>query len=292
LLSVDCGFQYYDVRQLVSITESVVSEAAGSGPPGWLSSAAMDIRLDGKVALVTGGSRGIGKSIAQTFVAAGAKVMITSRKAEACEAAVKEIGEGAYFEAGHIGSNEDTERVIEATLTRLGRIDVLVNNAATNPYAGPIIEIDRARWDKTFSTNLTAPLFWTQRVWERWMKENGGSVINIASVGGYGTSPILGVYDITKAAMIHMTKQLAAELGPKVRVNALAPGLVKTDFAKALWEDGKGDQVAKAYPLERLGEVEDVAGAALFLGAETSRWITGQTWVLDGGGLIAFNRIS
>lgn len=250
----------------------------------------MELRLDGKVALVTGGSRGIGKSIAQTFVEAGAQVMITSRKAEACEAAVKEIGEGAHFEAGHIGKEEDTVRVIEATLDRLGRIDVLVNNAATNPYAGPIIEIDRPRWDKTFSTNLTAPLFWTQKVWNVWMKENGGSVINIASVGGFGTSPILGVYDITKAALIHVTKQLAAELAPKVRVNALAPGLVKTDFAKALWEDGKGDEVAKAYPLERLGEVEDVAAAALFLAAESSRWVTGQTWVLDGGGMIAYKR--
>jgi NAD(P)-dependent dehydrogenase (short-subunit alcohol dehydrogenase family) len=248
----------------------------------------MELRLDGKVALVTGGSRGIGKSIAQTFVEAGAQVMITSRKIEACEAAVKEIGEGAHFEGGHIGKEEDTARVIEATLDRLGRIDVLVNNAATNPYAGPIIEIDRPRWDKTFSTNLTAPLFWTQKVWNVWMKENGGSVINIASVGGFGTSPILGVYDITKAALIHVTKQLAAELAPKVRVNALAPGLVKTDFAKALWEDGKGDQVAKAYPLERLGEVEDVAAAALFLAAESGRWVTGQTWVLDGGGMIAY----
>lgn len=252
----------------------------------------MEIRLDGKVALVTGGSRGIGKAIARTFVQAGAQVMITSRKVEACEAAAKEIGERAHFEAGHIGRDEDRERVIEATMNRLGRIDILVNNAATNPYAGPIIEIDRARWDKTFSTNLTAPLFWTQHVWDRWMKENGGSVLNIASVGGYGTSPILGVYDITKAALIHLTKQLAAELGPKVRVNALAPGLVKTDFAKALWEGGKGAEVAKAYPLERLGEVEDVAGAALFLGADSSRWITGQTWVLDGGGLIAFKPTS
>jgi NAD(P)-dependent dehydrogenase (short-subunit alcohol dehydrogenase family) len=252
----------------------------------------MEIRLDGKVALVTGGSRGIGKSIAKAFARAGAQVMLTSRKAEACEAAVKEIGEGAHFEAGHIGHDEDTERIIEATMDRLGRIDVLVNNAATNPYAGPIIEIDRARWDKTFSTNLTAPLLWSQLVWDRWMKENGGSIINIASVGGYGTSPILGVYDITKGALIHMTKQLAAELAPKVRVNALAPGLVKTDFAKALWEDGKGDQVAKAYPLERLGEVEDVAGAALFLAADTARWITGQAWILDGGGIIGFKPMS
>ena len=252
----------------------------------------MDIRLDGKVAIVTGGSRGIGKTIAKTFVESGAQVMITSRKAESCEETVKEIGEGAHFEAGHIGHDEDAERVIEATMDRLGRIDVLVNNAATNPYAGRTIDVDRGRWDKTFEINLTAPMFWTQRVWQRWMKQNGGSVVNIASVGGLSTNPILGVYDVTKAAMIHLTKQLAVELAPQVRVNALAPGLVKTDFARVLWEDGKGAEVAKAYPLKRLGEAIDVAGAALFLAADTGRWITGQTWALDGGGLVAFGRIA
>jgi NAD(P)-dependent dehydrogenase (short-subunit alcohol dehydrogenase family) len=248
----------------------------------------MDIRLDGQVALVTGGSRGIGKAIARVFAEAGAQVMITSRNADSCQAAAAEIGEGAHFEPGHIGREEDAERVIEATMDRLGRIDILVNNAATNPHAGPTIEVERGAWDKTLEINLTAPLFWTQRVWQRWMKEQGGSIVNIASVGGFGTNPILGVYDVTKAALIHLTKQLAAELAPKVRVNALAPGLVKTDFAKALWEDGKGEIVAKAYPLERLGEPEDVAGAALFLAADTGRWITGEAWVLDGGGLISY----
>jgi NAD(P)-dependent dehydrogenase (short-subunit alcohol dehydrogenase family) len=248
----------------------------------------MELRLDGKVALVTGGSRGIGKAIARVFAESGAEVMITSRKAESCEAAAHEIGRGAHFEPGHIGRDEDVERVIEATLARLGRIDVLVNNAATNPHAGLTIDVERRAWDKTLEINLTAPLFWSQKVWRRWMQDNGGSILNISSVGGFGTSPILGVYDLTKAALIHLTKQLAAELAPRVRVNALAPGLVKTDFAKALWEDGKGDKVAKAYPLERLGEPEDVAGAALFLAAETGRWITGETWVLDGGGRIAY----
>ena len=143
----------------------------------------MQIRLDGKVAIVTGGSKGIGLGIARAFVEAGAQVMITSRKAEACAAAVAELGEGAHFEAGHVGREEDAERVVEATLERLGRIDVLVNNAATNPYAGPTIDVDRPRWDKTFETNLTAPMFWTQRVWRRFMKEHGGAVVNISSVG-------------------------------------------------------------------------------------------------------------
>jgi NAD(P)-dependent dehydrogenase (short-subunit alcohol dehydrogenase family) len=251
------------------------------------------LRLEGKVALVTGGSRGIGKGIAKVFADAGARVMITSRKAESCEATAKELGEAVHWEPGNIGRSEDAERVIDATLERLGSLDILVNNAATNPYAGPTIDVDRPRWEKTLEVNLTAPLFWTQLAWQRWMKENGGSVINISSVGGLATNPILGVYDVTKAALIHLTKQLAAELGPKVRVNAIAPGLIKTDFARVLWEGDRGEQVAQAYPLERLGEPEDVGAAALFLADDASSgWVTGQTLVLDGGGLVAFNRVS
>jgi len=257
-----------------------------------LESRDMDIRLDGKVAIVTGGSRGIGKAIAKVYADSGAQVMITSRNEDSCAATAEELGDSVASMAGHIARDEDAERVIEATMDQFGRVDILVNNAATNPYAGKTINVDRARWDKTFETNLTAPMFWAQRVWNRWMKENGGAIVNISSVGGLSTNPILGVYDITKAAMIHLTKQLAAELAPGVRVNCLAPGLVKTDFAKVLWEDGKGDDVAKAYPLNRLGEPEDVAGAALFLAAETGRWITGQTWALEGGALVKFSDVS
>jgi NAD(P)-dependent dehydrogenase (short-subunit alcohol dehydrogenase family) len=253
----------------------------------------MQISLDGKVALVTGGSRGIGKGIARAFAEAGARVMITSRKPDGCAEAVKEIGANADFEAGNIGSVEDAERVVGATLQRFGRIDILVNNAAANPYAGPTIDVDLSAWEKTLRVNLTAPLFWTQLVWQRSMKQHGGAVINISSVGGLGTNPILGVYDVTKAALIHLTKQLAAELGPKVRVNAIAPGLIKTDFARVLWDKGRGDQVAQAYPLKRLGEPEDVAAAALYLASNAaSGWVTGHTIVLDGGGLVGFGRVS
>jgi NAD(P)-dependent dehydrogenase (short-subunit alcohol dehydrogenase family) len=248
--------------------------------------------LQGKVALVTGGSRGIGKGIAKAFAEAGARVMITSRKASSCEETAKELGDAVSFEAGHIGRSEDAERVIDATIERLGGLDVLVNNAATNPYAGPTIDVDRPRWEKTLEINLTAPLVWTQIAWRRRLKEGGGAVINIASVGGLATSPILGVYDVTKAALIHLTKQLAAELGPRVRVNAIAPGLIRTDFARVLWEGDRGEKVAAAYPLKRLGEPSDVGAAALFLAdAEASGWITGQTLVLDGGGLIGWNRV-
>jgi NAD(P)-dependent dehydrogenase (short-subunit alcohol dehydrogenase family) len=251
----------------------------------------MQLSLAGKVALVTGGSRGIGKGIAKLFAEAGARVMITSRKADACAEAAREIGGDTVFEAGNIGRPEDAERVIGATLERLGGLDVLVNNAAANPYAGPTIDVPLPAWEKTLQVNITAPLVWTQLAWQRRMKEHGGAVINISSVGGLATSPILGVYDVTKAALIHLTKQLAAELGPKVRVNAIAPGLIKTDFARVLWEKGRGEQVAKVYPLKRLGEPEDVAAAALYLASEAaSGWITGHTIVLDGGGLVGFNR--
>ena len=248
--------------------------------------------LEGKVAIVTGGSRGIGKGIAAAFAREGAQVMITSRNRESCEEAAREIGGNAHVEHGHVGRPEDAERVISATLSRLGRLDILVNNAATNPYAGPTIKVDVARWNKTIDTNLTAPLVWTQLAWNGWMKEHGGSVIDISSVGGLATNAILGVYDVTKAALIHLSKQLAAELAPKVRVNVIAPGLIKTDFAHVLWAEGRGEEVAKSYPLRRLGEPEDIAEAALFFADDVrSGWITGNTMVIDGGGLVAFTRV-
>ncbi|MBS1265492.1 MAG: 3-oxoacyl-[acyl-carrier-protein] reductase FabG [Acidimicrobiaceae bacterium] len=255
----------------------------------------MDIRVDGRVAVVTGGSRGIGRSIAGTLAAAGAKVMITSRKADACEAAVAELseetgGDLAYV-AGNVGLSEDAERVVEATLSTFGAVDILVNNAATNPYAGPVIDADIPRWEKTFQVNVTAPLVWTQLCWNSWMKEHGGEVINISSVGAFATSPILGTYDITKLALVQLTRQLAAEMSPGVRVNAVCPGLIRTDFARALWDEGRGDQVAQAYPLKRLGEPEDIANAALYLASEASGWMTGQALVVDGGGLIGFAQI-
>ncbi|NQZ96393.1 MAG: SDR family oxidoreductase [Myxococcales bacterium] len=252
----------------------------------------MELRLDGKVALVTGGSRGIGLQIARVYAEAGAKLMITSRKAEACEKAAASIDGEVAWAPSNVGKLDDAERVIDATLDRFGALDILVNNAATNPYAGPAIDVDLPRWEKTISVNLTAPMFWTQLAWRRAMKKGGGVVINLSSVGGLATSPILGVYDVTKAALIHLTMQLAAELAPQVRVNAIAPGLIKTDFARVLWDEGRGEKVAKAYPLGRLGETQDIAGAALFLASESGSWITGQTLVLDGGGLVAFKTVA
>lgn len=253
----------------------------------------MELRLDDKVAIVTGGSRGIGLAIATRFAEAGAQVMIVSRKADACEAAAEQIGHGCRWMAGNVGDPEVAASVTAAVVEEFGRVDVLVNNAATNPYAGPTIDVDLPRWNKTLAVNVTAPLVWAQESWRQSMADSDGgcSVINISSVGGLSTSEAIGVYDITKAALIHVTKQLAAELGPKARVNALGPGLIKTDFAKALWEDGRGDVVAQVYPMKRLGETDDIAAAALFLAADTGSWITGQTLVIDGGGLVGFNKV-
>jgi NAD(P)-dependent dehydrogenase (short-subunit alcohol dehydrogenase family) len=248
----------------------------------------METPLDGKVALITGGSRGIGKATAQTYIDNGAQVMITSRTAETCEETADELGDACHWTASNVARAEDAERVVAETIKTLGRVDILVNNAATNPYAGPVIDADVARWDKTFAANVTGTLVWSQQAWHQWMKDNGGNIVNIASVGGFVTHPHIGSYNITKTAVMALTRQLAAELSPGVRVNAVAPGLVKTDMARFLWEGEGGEQAAKAYPLKRLGEVEDIANAALYLSSEASGWITGHTMVVDGGGLVSF----
>ena len=247
--------------------------------------------LKNKVALVTGAARGIGAGIARAFVDAGSRVLVADVLDEEGSSLATKLGPRVRYRHLDVADEAQWATVVQETVDVWGGLDVLVNNAAANPYAGPTIDVPLPAWEKTLQVNITAPLVWTQLAWQRRMKEQGGAVINISSVGGLATNPILGVYDVTKAALIHLTKQLAAELGPKVRVNAIAPGLIKTDFARVLWEKGRGDQVAQAYPLKRLGEPEDVAAAALFLAADAaSGWITGHTVVLDGGGLVGFNR--
>jgi len=245
----------------------------------------MDVRLDGRVALITGGSRGIGLAIAQEMAASGAGVMISSRKADALEAAVATLdGEGAWF-AANAGEPAEAEACVAATMERFGRIDILVNNAATNPYMGKTIDIDRPRLDKTISVNWAGPLLWTQLAWQAWMQEHGGSVLNIASIGGLSVETSIGAYNATKAALLHLTRTLAAELAPGVRVNAIAPGLVKTDMARALWEPNEA-AIAKMMPMARLGEPADIAHAAVFLASDQASWITGTTTVIDGGALL------
>jgi NAD(P)-dependent dehydrogenase (short-subunit alcohol dehydrogenase family) len=188
------------------------------------------------------------------------------------------------FEA-NAGNLDAADACISATIERFGGLDILVNNAATNPYMGPTIDIDPSRWQKIIDVNLTAPLFWTQKAWNAAMKEGGGVVINISSIGGLSIDTSIGNYNISKAALIHQTKTLAKELAPQVRVNAIAPGLVKTDMARALWEANE-DAVAKIVPLKRLGEPEDIANAALFLASDAGSWICGHTLVVDGGMLL------
>ena len=241
----------------------------------------MEISLKGKTALVTGASRGIGKAIAKSFVDAGAQVMLTSRKEDALRAVANEIkGETAVF-AANTGDLEQGQACVEATIERFGKIDILVNNAATNPYYGETLGVDSSRFDKTFQVNLKGPLFWSQAAWNASMKNNPGVILNIASVGGLRAEQGLGVYNLTKAAIIHLTSQLACELGP-TRVVGIAPGLVKTMFASVLVENF-GDRLAAALPTKRLGEPQDIANLALFLCSDLASWITGETYVIDGG---------
>jgi NAD(P)-dependent dehydrogenase (short-subunit alcohol dehydrogenase family) len=245
----------------------------------------MEISLDGKVALVTGASRGIGKAIAASMAAAGAKVMLNSRKQDALEAAAGEMTGDVDVFAANAGDDDAGERAVLATIERFGGLDILVNNAATNPYYGPMMDVDKGRYDKTFQVNLDAPIFWTQAAYEHALRDKPGVVINIASVGGLRAEGGLGVYNLTKAAVIHLTRQLASEIGPN-RVVGIAPGLVQTDFAAYL-VDNFGDSLAARVPLERLGDPQDIANLAVFLASDMASWITGETYVIDGGAGVA-----
>jgi NAD(P)-dependent dehydrogenase (short-subunit alcohol dehydrogenase family) len=248
----------------------------------------MEMRLEGKVALVTGASRGIGKAIAAAYAAAGADVMLSSRKIDALESARDDMTpDGGRIEvfAANAGDPDAAAQCVAATVERFGKVDVLVNNAATNPYMGRMIDIDLPRLDKTYDVNLRGAFVWIQEAYRQSMEANGGNVINISSIGGLSVETSIGHYNVTKAALLHLTRSLAKELAPSVRVNAICPGLVKTDMARALWE-GNEEQVAKFVPLHRLGEPEDIANAALFLASDVSSWMTGTMMVVDGGMLL------
>lgn len=245
----------------------------------------MELSLAGRVALVTGASRGIGKAIAAAYADAGASVLLTSRKQDALEAAAAEIGGDVDVFAANAGDPEQAAAAVAHCTERFGGLDILVNNAATNPYFGPTMDIDLPRYDKTWEVNHRGVLVWTQLAWKAAMAERGGAVINISSVGGLSVEQGIGIYNGTKAALIHLTKTLAAELAPRVRVNAIAPGLVKTDMARALWEPQE-ERIAASMPLARLGEPADIANAALYLASDLAAWVTGHTLVVDGGALL------
>jgi NAD(P)-dependent dehydrogenase (short-subunit alcohol dehydrogenase family) len=212
--------------------------------------------------------------------------MLSSRKEDALREVAAGLPDGqTEVFAANAGDPDAAAACVAATIDRLGGLDILVNNAATNPYFGSSIDIDLPRWDKTFQVNLRGVHVWTQEAWNQAMREGGGAIVNISSVGGFSVEAGIGIYNTTKAALIHLTKTLAAELSPGVRVNAIAPGLVKTDFARALWEPAE-ERMAKRTPLGRLGEPQDIGSAALFLASDLSSWITGHTLVVDGGAMI------
>jgi NAD(P)-dependent dehydrogenase (short-subunit alcohol dehydrogenase family) len=240
--------------------------------------------LKDRVAIVTGASRGIGLGIAAELVRQGAQVCITARNGEALMAAVAGLG-GPDVAIGVPGKADDPEHQAEAvtrTIEAFGHLDLLVNNAGINPVYGPVVDTDPGASAKILAVNVLAPLAWTRRARDAWMGEHGGSIVNIASVAGLRASPGIGMYGVSKAALIRLTTELAVELGPRIRVNAIAPAIVKTKFATALYE-GREEQVSAVYPLKRLGVPEDTAGAVAFLLSDAASWITGQTLVVDGG---------
>ncbi|MEV5508455.1 SDR family oxidoreductase [Streptomyces orinoci] len=237
----------------------------------------------GRVALVTGASRGIGYGIAEALVARGDRVVITGRNEEALAEAVRRLGpDRAMGVPGKAHDEAHREQAVRRAMESYGRIDYLVNNAGTNPVFGPMAEVDLGVVRKVFETNVVSALGFAQHTWRAWQKDNGGAVVNIASVAGLAASPFVGAYGMSKAAMINLTLQLAQELAPGVRVNAIAPAVVKTKFAATLYE-GREAEVAASYPLGRLGVPGDIGGAAAFLLSEEAAWVTGQTLVLDGG---------
>jgi NAD(P)-dependent dehydrogenase (short-subunit alcohol dehydrogenase family) len=244
--------------------------------------------LEGRCAIVTGASRGIGLEIARSLIEAGANVLITARSQAGVEAAVEDLGSHAVGLVAHAADEDSAQSSVYEALKRFGRLDILVNNAATNPAFGALVDLDRARFAKTMEVNVWAPIMWTGLAWRAWMREQGGAIVNVASIGGLIAGPNTGAYRASKAALIHLTRQLALELAPGVRVNAVAPGLVRTKMAEALWKSDESG-AGKGTLLGRIGEPHDVAGAVRFLLGESAGWITGETLVIDGGQMILAN---
>lgn len=248
----------------------------------------MDVSVEGKVVVVTGGSRGIGLATALEFARSDARgVVITSRKPENIEAAEAQLT-GAGVEpdrilalAARADSEEAANEAVATTMERFGACDILVNNAGTNPSAGALMDVDLGALDKTWAVNLRAPLLWVRAAYHAYMEKNGGSIVNVSSVAGLRPGPITGAYNVSKAGLAHMTRQLAHELAPRIRVNAVAPGVVKTRLAGLLLQDE--DHASRMHPLGRVGEPEDVARLIVFLGSDSASWMTGAVVPVDGG---------
>jgi dehydrogenase/reductase SDR family protein 4 len=253
----------------------------------------MPTRFDmtGKNAIVTGATRGIGLAIARGFAEAGGTVTICGRKPENIESALATLDglkTNLQGVAAHVGKNEDLERLVSQAEAKFGPVNALVNNAGTNPYFGPIVESDDRAWDKTFEVNLKGPYILSRMLAKKMMAAGGGSIVNIASIAGLQAAPMQGIYSVTKAGLIMLTKVMARECGrKKVRVNCICPGVIRTQLSEALWKD---ESHAKAFAaqkaLGRLGETEEIVGAAIYFASDASSFTTGSVLTIDGGMVI------
>ncbi|MBF6194011.1 SDR family oxidoreductase [Nocardia implantans] len=241
-------------------------------------------RFEGKTAIVTGASRGIGLGIARRLVDEGARVVITARKKDALDEAVETLGgpERALAVAGRADDVDHQAETVARAIDTFGGADLLVNNTGINPAYGPMVDLSLEVARKIVEVNCLAALSWVQQTYRAWMKDFGGAIVNVSSVAGLKPAPGIGFYGSSKAMLTHITQELAVELGPNLRVNAVAPAVVKTKFATALY-DGREDEVAAAYPLKRLGVPEDIGSVVAFLLSDDASWLTGQLLVVDGG---------
>ncbi|MEU0026722.1 SDR family oxidoreductase [Streptomyces sp. NPDC006335] len=232
--------------------------------------------LHGRAALVTGGTRGIGREVARQLADAGALVCVTARDREEVRRTAAELG-GVGL-AGSVADPAHPRALVDLVLREFGRLDIVVNNAATNQPYGPLMQVDPDAWRQAFTVNVEAPLRLVQAAWHGWMQEHGGSVVNVCTEGAGHVGPNVGAYGTSKAALLHLTQQLAGELAPRVRVNSVSPGLVRTEMARFVWEKGPVE-----LPLGRIGEPGDIARAVVWLASDAAEWITGADLLVDGG---------
>jgi NAD(P)-dependent dehydrogenase (short-subunit alcohol dehydrogenase family) len=243
----------------------------------------VQVRVEGKVGLVTGASRGIGEAVVRELLDSGAEgVVITGRRAESLESLAAELGDRVVPVVGNATDEAHVREAVAMAVDTFGACDLLVNNAGTNPAAGTLMDVELGAVDKTWEVNLRAPLLWARAAWHASMQQHGGAIVSIGSVGGLRPSPAIGAYNVSKAALHHLTRQLALELAPGVRVNAVAGAIVKTRLSEMLWSWDE-EAVARAHPLQRLGAPEDMARAVVFLLSDAASWITGTVLPVDGG---------